>query len=64
MNESTEKNIPEFKISVRNIVEFILKWGDINNIGMQNPPDLLEGTRIHRKIQKKEEKRNLSVYQM
>lgn len=56
MNESTEKNIPEFKISVRNIVEFILKWGDINNIGMQNPPDLLEGTRIHRKIQKKEEK--------
>lgn len=51
-----EKNIPEYKISVRNLVEFILRWGDINNMGMQSPPDLLEGTRIHRKIQKKEEK--------
>ena len=46
----------EYKISVRNLVEFILRWGDINNAGMKSPPDLLEGTKIHRKIQKKEEK--------
>ena len=56
MKANDKATIPEFKISVRNIVEFILRWGDINNEGMKSPPDLLEGTRIHRKIQKKEEK--------
>jgi len=56
MNTEEKLFIPEFKISVRNIVEFILRWGDINNAGMKSPPDLQEGTRIHRRIQKKEEK--------
>lgn len=48
--------VPDYSISVRNIVEFILRWGDINNVGMQSPPDMLEGTRIHRRLQKNEEK--------
>ena len=56
MNSDEKIPIPEFKISVRNIVEFILRWGDINNAGMKAPPDLQEGTKIHRRIQKKEEK--------
>lgn len=40
-------------ISVRNLVEFILKEGDIDNTGGYKDPDAMqEGTRIHRKIQK------------
>ena len=56
MSSDEKAPIPEFKISVRNIVEFILRWGDINNAGMKSPPDLNAGTKIHRRIQKKEEK--------
>ncbi|MBE5889667.1 MAG: ATP-dependent DNA helicase [Lachnospiraceae bacterium] len=40
-------------VSVRNLVEFIFRSGDIDNRGRGNSPDaMLEGTRIHRKIQK------------
>lgn len=42
------------KISVRNLVEFILRSGDIDNRagGMADKDAMQEGSRIHRKIQK------------
>ena len=41
-------------ISVRNLVEFIFREGDIDNRSdkLQSPDVMLEGTRIHKKIQK------------
>ena len=41
-------------ISVRNLVEFILREGDIDNRSgkLQSADAMMEGTRIHRKIQK------------
>jgi Rad3-related DNA helicase len=44
---------PVFKISVRNLVEFILRCGDINS-GFSGSKRAAEGTRIHRKIQKQQ----------
>lgn len=43
------------KISVRNLVEFILREGDIDNRhgNVLSPMAMQEGTRIHRKIQKR-----------
>ena len=54
---SDENNeLPKHKvnISVRNLVEFILKAGDIDNrrIGRSSVDAMQEGSRIHRKIQK------------
>lgn len=43
----------EIKISVRGLVEFILRSGNIDNRIHQTSPDaMLEGTRIHKMIQK------------
>lgn len=44
------------KISVRNLVEFILREGDIDNRngGMADRDAMQEGSRIHRKIQKEQ----------
>ncbi|MFW5631676.1 MAG: ATP-dependent DNA helicase, partial [Acetivibrio ethanolgignens] len=44
------------KISVRNLVEFILREGDIDNrnSGMADKDAMQEGNRIHRKIQKEQ----------
>lgn len=44
----------ELHISVRNLVEFIFREGDIDNRSnaLQSADAMLEGTRIHRKIQK------------
>ncbi|MDC7302298.1 ATP-dependent DNA helicase [Agathobacter ruminis] len=40
-------------VSVRNLVEFIFRSGDIDNRGRANSPEAMqEGLRIHRKIQK------------
>ena len=40
-------------VSVRNLVEFILRGGDIDNSrGFKDPDAMQEGSRIHRKIQK------------
>ena len=40
-------------VSVRNLVEFILRSGDIDNSrGFKDPDAMQEGSRIHRKIQK------------
>lgn len=42
------------KISVRNIVEFIMKSGDLDNTFTRRDPDAMqEGSRLHRKIQKR-----------
>ncbi len=41
-------------VSVRNLVEFILRSGDIDNTrGYKDPDAMQEGSRIHRKIQKR-----------
>ena len=50
MNE----NLPMIRISVRNLVEFILREGDIDNRtgGGQDPENMQMGSRIHRKIQR------------
>ncbi len=49
-----EKNCDQFNISVRNLVEFIFREGDIDNRKkkLQNADAMLEGTRVHREIQK------------
>jgi Rad3-related DNA helicase len=42
------------RISVRNIVEFIMKSGDLDNSFTRRDPDAMqEGSRLHRKIQKR-----------
>ncbi|MCR4787321.1 MAG: ATP-dependent DNA helicase [Lachnospiraceae bacterium] len=44
----------EISISVRNLVEFLLRNGDIDNRRASNKPDaMLEGSRIHRMIQRR-----------
>ena len=50
--ERLEKN--KLHISVRNLVEFIFREGDIDNRGgrLPNADAMMEGSRIHRKIQK------------
>ena len=41
------------RISVRGLVEFILRHGDLDNTGGYSDPDAMqEGTRLHKKIQK------------
>ena len=43
----------QITVSVRNLVEFILSSGDIDNTrGYKDPDAMQEGSRIHRKIQK------------
>ena len=46
----------EVKISVRELVEFILRSGDIDNRrgGWADKESLAKGTRIHKKIQRQE----------
>ena len=44
----------EIKISVRRLVEFLLRQGDIDNRHQVGTDDAMqEGSRIHRMIQKK-----------
>ena len=44
---------PEVKISVRNLVEFILRSGDLfGGRGASDPDSMQKGSRLHRKIQK------------
>ena len=58
----------EVKVSVRNLVEFILRYGDIDNRHHGGPDNAFqEGNRIHRMIQKKmgsayQAEVNLKVY--
>ena len=51
MNDGIENVI---KISVRNLVEFIMRSGDLDNSVAKRDPDAMqEGSRLHRKIQKR-----------
>ena len=49
-----DENLPVIRISVRNLVEFILRDGDIDTRtgGGQDPENMQMGSRIHRKIQR------------
>ena len=49
-----DENLPMIRISVRNLVEFILREGNIDNRtgGGQYPENMQMGSRIHRKIQR------------
>lgn len=53
--ESLKEDRSKIKISVRNLVEFIFREGDIDNRHGQSvsPDAMLEGSRMHRKIQKR-----------
>lgn len=53
MHETEEKIKEQLHISVRNLVEFIFREGDIDNRGsrLQSVDAMMEGTRIHKKIQ-------------
>ena len=57
--ESYEIELPkaraQIRISVRDLVEFVLRSGDIDHSGggVDTITAMLEGSRIHRKIQKK-----------
>ena len=43
----------QVRISVRGLVEFILRHGDLDNsLGYSDPDAMQEGVRLHKKIQK------------
>lgn len=52
--KKAEEQKVQLHISVRNLVEFILREGDIDNRSskLQSADAMMEGTRIHKKIQK------------
>lgn len=52
--QNMDNNKTKLHISVRNLVEFIFREGDIDNrVGkLQSADAMMEGTRIHKKIQK------------
>ena len=51
--EVMERAAYNIKVSVRNLVEFILKSGDLNNTRTRSDGEAMQaGSRIHRKIQK------------
>ncbi len=54
MSENEERDKTKLHISVRNLVEFIFREGDIDNRAgkLQSADAMMEGTRIHKKIQK------------
>ena len=50
----SEQMLGAIRISVRNLVEFILRSGDIDNRRQGSPENAMqEGSRIHRMIQKR-----------
>lgn len=51
-----QEQLPVIKVSVRNLVEFILRSGDIDNrISLGQRADAMqEGSRMHRKIQRRD----------
>lgn len=54
MEENKEKRKEQIRISVRNLVEFILRSGDIDNRHtMSSETAMQEGSRVHRMIQKR-----------
>lgn len=56
-----EQEKPQVRISVRNLVEFIFREGDIDNRRKSVSADaMMEGTRIHRKIQRSKDESYLA----
>lgn len=56
-----EQEKPQVRISVRNLVEFIFREGDIDNRRKSVSADaMMEGTRIHRKIQRSKDERYMA----
>ena len=55
MEQKTAENRKQVKISVRNLVEFVLRSGDIDSrrSASAQKDAMLAGGRIHRKIQKR-----------
>lgn len=55
MKDQSNQNKNKISISVRNLVEFILRSGDLDNrrVGKASLDAMQEGSRIHRKIQKR-----------
>ena len=53
MSEEKNVNVNKLHISVRNLVEFIFREGDIDNRSgrLPNADAMMEGSRLHRKIQ-------------
>ena len=49
----SEENRKAIRISVRNLVEFVLRSGDIRHRRRRQKDAMLAGGRIHRKIQKR-----------
>ena len=45
----------EMRVSVRQMVEFICRSGDLSSGGFSSPQRALEGTRVHQKLQKNRE---------
>ncbi|HPT78609.1 MAG TPA: ATP-dependent DNA helicase [Candidatus Atribacteria bacterium] len=43
---------PIVRISVRNLVEFLLKSGDIRPMGIRSSESMLQGARLHRRLQR------------
>ena len=50
-----QRELTRIRISVRNLVEFIFREGDINSTGLgtRNPEAMQLGNKIHKKIQKR-----------
>lgn len=47
------EELKDIKISVRNLVEFILQSGNLDNRGSRSEADAMQaGSRLHRKLQK------------
>ena len=47
------QELKEIKISVRNLVEFILRGGNLDNRGSRSDADAMQaGSKLHRKLQK------------
>lgn len=49
-----QENVKEIRVSVRYLVEFILRSGDLTSSGSRSDPDAMQiGSKMHRKIQKR-----------
>ncbi|MEJ6949527.1 ATP-dependent DNA helicase [Natronospora cellulosivora (SeqCode)] len=55
------KEKEEIKISVREIVEFLLRSGDLKSSGFQGSSRALEGTKAHQKLQQSRDEENYTA---
>lgn len=53
LEETMSEELKDIKISVRNLVEFILRSGNLDNRGSRSDADAMQaGSKLHRKLQK------------